>query len=262
MYLPTYWSAANTIWQTDDNAHGAIILVVVIWLFWQAREAILAVELNPWLLAGWPCFILGLLAYILGRSQNIPMFEIGSQILILAGTMLILQGRQAIRAAWFPLLYIVFMIPLPGILVDAVTGPLKNWISILAEHSLYSVGYPIARSGVVLTVGQYQLLIADACSGLHSMFSLSALGVLFIYISARKSWLHNGIMLASILPIAFTANIVRVIVLILITYHFGDEAGQGFLHGAAGMVLLMASLILLFFLDTVLLRIASIKRTK
>ena len=254
MYLPTYWWAANGIWQTDDHAHGAIILLIVIWLFWQEREAILAVEPKPLAAIGWPCFIFGLLVYVMGRSQNISILEIGSQILVLGGAILVLKGWAGIRAAWFPLLYIVFMIPLPGILVDAVTGPLKNWISIIAEHVLYSLGYPIARNGVVLTIGQYQLLVADACSGLHSMFSLSALGLLFMYITERTSWLHNGIMIVSILPIAFAANIVRVMVLILVTYHLGDEAGQGFLHGAAGMVLLLVALLFFFLLDAVLAR--------
>ncbi len=255
MYLPTYWWAANGIWQTDDHAHGAIILVVMIWLFWQAREALLAVDPKPLPLIGWPCFILGLLVYILGRSQNISILEIGSQILVLGGVVLIIQGRPGIRVVWFPLIYFVFMIPLPGILVDALTGPLKNWISVIAEHVLYSIGYPIARNGVILNIGQYQLLVADACSGLHSMFSLSALGLLFMYITERKSWLHNGIMLASILPIAFVANILRVMVLILVTYHLGDEAGQGFLHGGAGMVLLICALLFLFLLDAILARL-------
>ena len=68
------------------------------------------------------------------------------------------------------------MIPLPGIIVDAVTGPLKQWISVIVVELLYDVGYPISRNGVVLTIGQYQMLVADACSGLHSMYSLSALG--------------------------------------------------------------------------------------
>jgi exosortase B len=257
MYLPTYWWAANGIWQSDDHAHGAIILLVVVWLFWQQRAAILAAKPAPQLAAGWLCFVLGLLVYVLGRSQNISILELGSQLLVLAGTILILQGWPGIRVIWFPLLYIVFMIPLPGILVDAVTGSLKNWISIIAEHILYSVGYPIARNGVVLTIGQYQLLVADACSGLHSMFSLSALGLLFMYITERKSWLHNGIMLVTIVPIAFVANIVRVVVLILVTYHLGDEAGQGFLHGMAGMVLLMVALLIFFFLDTILARVIS-----
>ena len=114
---------------------------------------------------------------------------------------------------------------------------------------LYAAGYPIARTGVMITIGQYQLLVADACSGLNSMFSLSALGTLFMYIMGRKSRLHNGVMLAAILPIAFCANIVRVVALVLVTYHFGDEAGQGFLHGAAGMVLMLVALVGLIALD-------------
>src|SRR5678810_451776 len=123
--------------------------------------------------------------------------------------------------------YFIFMIPLPGFLVDAITGPLKQWISAIVVELLYDVGYPISRTGVMITIGQYQMLVADACSGLHSMYSLTALGTLFMYIMGRRSLLHNAIMLASILPIAFAANIVRVIVLVVITYHFGDAAGQG-----------------------------------
>jgi exosortase len=146
----------------------------------------------------------------------------------------------------------IFMVPLPWSLVDAITGPLKQWISDIVESLLYAAGYPIARTGVILSIGQYQLLVADACSGLHSMFSLSALGTLFMYIMGRTSKLHNAIMLASILPIAFVANIIRVIILVLVTYHLGDEAGQGFLHGTAGMVLMLAALAFLFALDTVL----------
>jgi exosortase len=147
------------------------------------------------------------------------------------------------------------MIPLPGTLVDDVTGPLKQWISRIVVDALYAVGYPISRNGVVLEIGQYQMLVADACSGLHSMYSLAALGTLFMFIMRRRGLLHNGIMLASILPIAFVANLVRVMALVLITYHLGDEAGQGFLHGAAGMVLMMVALVSFFALDRLLERI-------
>jgi exosortase len=153
------------------------------------------------------------------------------------------------------------MIPLPGFLVDAITGPLKQWISAIVVELLYRVGYPISRNGVVLTIGQYQMLVADACSGLHSMYSLSALGTLFMYIMARASPMHNALMLASILPIAFIANIVRVVVLVLITYHFGDEPGQGFLHGAAGMVLMLVALAGFFALDALLARLLGVRRT-
>jgi exosortase len=154
--------------------------------------------------------------------------------------------------SWFAVLYLVFLIPLPATFVDMITGPLKHWISVIVVEVLYWVGYPIARTGVMITVGQYQLLVADACSGLNSMFSLSALGTLYMFLMRRESIAHNAIMVLSILPIAFCANIVRVITLVLVTYHMGDEAGQGFLHGFAGMVLMMAALILFFMLDTLL----------
>jgi exosortase B len=192
---------------------------------------------------------------VLGRSQGISVFEVGALPPILAGTLLALRGWPTLRAFWFPVLFFVFMVPLPGALVDALTGPLKLSVSQVTVHILDAAGYPIAREGVIITIGQYQLLVADACSGMNSMFSLSALGLLFMYLTARASVLHNALMLVSILPIAFAANIVRVLVLILITFHFGDEAGQGFLHGSAGMVLLLASLCGLFLLDAALWRI-------
>lgn len=255
MFGPTYWDLAGSIWRTDEQFHGVIFLVVIAWLIWDQRLAASAAPPAPRPLAGGLLFGFGLLLYIVGRSQDILLFEVGAQIPVLAGALLILQGTSAVRALWFPILYFVFMMPLPGILVDAITGPLKQWVSILAENILYAVGYPIARSGVTLSIGPYQMLVADACSGLNSMFSLSALGLLYMVLMARKSWLHNGLMLISILPIAFAANIVRVLILVLITYHLGDEAGQGFLHGLAGMVLIITALLFFFLLDGVLSRL-------
>lgn len=252
MYAPTYYKLANGLWQTDDQAHGWIIFGIILWLVWQLRDVLAQTEIKPFPLIGGASLLFGLVCYILGRSQDILPLEIGSQIPVYSGVLLILMGWKAVRRAWFPLLYLIFLIPLPGVLIDTVTAPLKNYISVIAEMVLYYAGLPIARSGVIIVVGPYQLLVADACSGLHSMFSLSALGVLFMYLMHRKSKAHSIIMLLSILPVAFVANLIRVMVLILVTYYLGDEAGQGFLHGMAGMVLLVAALFFLFVLDWVL----------
>jgi exosortase B len=253
MYVPTYYNLATTIWQTEEQAHGPLILIVVLYLIWQRREYLLAntaIKTRP--LPGSLILLFGLLLYVLGRSQDIFIFDIGSQIPVLIGILLITRGVPALKALWFPLFFIVFMIPLPGFIVDAITGPLKQHVSELAEMILYQAGYPIARSGVTLTIGQYQLLVADACSGLHSMFSLSAMGLLYLYLMQHASRLRNGVIIASLLPIAFAANVVRVIILVLVTYHFGDEAGQGFIHGFAGILLFVISLLILFALDGML----------
>jgi exosortase B len=252
LLIPTLVGLAQGVWQTEDQAHGPIILLVVIYLFWEKRNYILNPEGRTSPLVGWITLVIGLLLYALGRSQDIMLFEVGSFIPVLCGVLLINRGWNAIKQLWFPIFFIVFVIPLPGFIVDGLTGPLKQHISQIAETVLYNLGYPVARSGVTITIGQYQLLVADACSGLHSIFSLSALGMLYLYLMQHKSLLRNCVILASILPMAFFANVVRVMVLILITYHFGDEAGQGFVHGTAGILLFIVALISLFTLDSLL----------
>jgi exosortase B len=252
MYVPLYWEASQSLWRSDDLEHGPIILGLVAWLFWQARHRIAAASTRPARAVGWVLFIAGLLLYGAGRAFSISSLGFASQLVVVASGLLLLGGIGALKAAWFPLLYILFMVPLPASFVDAVTGPLKNWISVIVVELLYVAGYPIARAGVMISIGPYQLLVADACSGLNSMFSLAAIGALFIHFKARPRRLHNVIMILSILPIAFAANIIRVVTLALITFHGGDEAGQGFLHSAAGIVLMAVALGILVALDAML----------
>ena len=255
MYLPSYWTAAHGIWNSEDFGHGPIVLAVAAWLFWSVRAQVVASPVQPSPVLAWCLLALGVFLYLFGRAFGISSAEFLSQPIVVASTLLLLRGAGALRAAWFPVLYLIFMVPLPGTLVDLLTGPLKQGISVVVTEFMHALGYPIARSGVMITIGQYQLLVADACSGLHSLFSLSALGTLFMYIMGRQNRWHNAWMLASIIPIALISNGVRVIVLVLVTYHFGDEAGQGFVHGAAGMVLMLVALMFFFALDTLLARI-------
>jgi exosortase B len=252
LYFPSFRDLANGLWQTDDQAHGPIILLVIGYLIWQNYEFLHKPVLSRAPFSGSVLFVFGLLVFALGRSQEILVFELGSMVPILAGIMLVSRGWAGLRVFWFPIFFCIFLIPLPGLLVDAATGPLKKHISEIAESVLYTVGYPIARDGITISIGPYQLLVADACSGLHSMFSLSALGVLYLHLMGYRNLLRNSLLVVSILPIAFAANVVRVMILILVTYHFGDEAGQGIIHGMAGMMLFVISLIFLFAFDFVI----------
>lgn len=253
LFVPAYLEAAGSLWQTDEHAHAPLVLAVSAWLAWRSRRALAAAAPRPDPVGGWTVLVTGLLVYLAGRALDSSVLVFGAQPLLVAATVLLLEGRAALRRVAFPTAYLVFMVPLPAVVVEALTGTLKQWISEIAEVVLHAAGYPIGRSGVVISIGQYQMLVADACSGLNSMLSLAALGTLFMYAMHRPSRLHNALMLASILPIAFIANIVRVILLVLITYHFGDEAGQGFLHGSAAIVLLLTALAVLFALDGALL---------
>lgn len=254
LYIPTYLHLINGLWQTEEQAHGPIVLFVVIYLVWIERKFFFgkSSDSKRQPVLGWLMFLFGIFLYIVGRSQDILLFDIGSQIPIFIGILLITRGFSALRAFWFPLFFLVFMIPLPGVLVDAVTMPMKIAVSYVAEFILYNLGYPMARTGVILQIGQYQLLVADACAGLHTLMSLEALGLLYLNIVKSSSVFRNITLAILIIPISFTANVIRVITLTLITYYFGDEAGQGFMHGFAGMLLFVVALMLIIWIDSLL----------
>jgi exosortase B len=260
LYVPTYWSLINGIWRLESNSHESIIFLLFIYLIIRQGKDTFELAYAPCNVAGASLLFFGLLLYVIGRSQDIIIFEVGSQIPVYGGALLLMQGVASVRKLWFPLFYLVFMLPLPSMVVDALTEVLKLWISEIAVEILYNAHYPIARDGVIIIIAQYKLLVADACSGLNSMFSLSAIGLLYMYLAGRSGWLYNSVMLVSIIPIAFVANIVRIIALILITYYFGDAAGQGFMHGVAGMALLIVAILLLFMLDGVLVRCIPVAR--
>jgi exosortase B len=249
LFGPTMVDVARTIWTRDEQGHGPIILAVTAWLVYRKRHELLALEARPSLLAGSAWLALALLMFVLGRSQAVLLLSVGALIPLLVGLLLLIIGPAAVRLLWFPLFFLLFMVPLPATLVIAVTTPLKSAVSAVASSLLYNLGYPVGRSGVVLTVGPYQLLVADACAGLNSMFTLEALGLLYMNIMAYTSKARNIAMAIAIVPISFVANIVRVCILVLVTYHFGDEAGQGFVHGFAGMVLFIVALILILAFD-------------
>jgi exosortase len=143
-------------------------------------------------------------------------------------------------------------LPLPYSLVLTLTAPMKTAVSFVATHLLGALGFPIGRSGVVITIGQYQLLVTEACAGLQTMFTLEAMGLLYASLVNHPSTLRNALLSVMVVPIAFGANVVRVSVLALVTYYLGDAAGQGFLHGFAGMVLFSVALALIMSTDRLL----------
>lgn len=262
MYAPSFYDLFTGIWSTDQQGHGPIVLAISVWLLYRKWPDMMAAgETETPSMAGWPVLCIGLLLFVLGRSQGVLLFEIGSVLWVLVAVILLMRGPRALKTVWFPLFFMLFMIPLPGVFVDAVTMPMKTAVSIVAEHVLYWAGYPIARTGVTLQIGPYQLLVADACAGLHTLFTLEALGLLYLNLVRHESVARNIMLAILIVPISFTANVIRVMVLTLITYYWGDEAGQGFLHGFAGMVLFLSALLLIIGVDGVARMIFSDRNT-
>jgi len=253
LYGPTVWDLTFNIWlPTEEQSQGPVVLVICVWLIWRAWAQVNdPAPSAPRPVLGWVLVAVALLLYVFGRSQRILSAQALSAIFLLPGLVLLLRGPRQLRAAAFAMFFMIFLIPLPATLVDAVTQPLKLAVSSVASSVMYAAGYPIARTGVILQIGQFQLLVADACSGLHTLFSLEAMGLLYLNVVRHTSLVRNIVLAILIVPISFAANVIRVIVLALITYYFGDEAGQGFLqHQGAGMVLFITALVFIIATDS------------
>lgn len=253
LYMPTFHDLFAGLWMTQEHAYEPIIFLLAMWLIYRQWPLMMGgVSGTPSAITGWIVFVFALILNIIGRTLQIYIFELGSLILVFAAILLIKRGGSALKMMWFPLFFMLFMIPLPGTLVIMLTMPMKMAVSYATTQVLYLAGYPIARSGVILQIGQYQLLVAEACAGLHTLFSLEALGLLYLNIVRHASLFRNVALAILIIPISFVANVIRVIAITLVTYYFGDAAGQGFLHWFAGIILFLSALILIQGMDKLL----------
>jgi exosortase B len=247
--LPTMFDVARENWSTEQGAHGPIVLATALWLFWRRWP-----EIRDRRKPGSPGIaLLGVLIfapiYIVARIIAIIEIEGFAMYALIVIGLYFLFGFQLLKAMWFPLVYTLFIFPPPDTVVAMITQPLKIGISQAAISLLYALGYPIAGSGVTINIGQYQLLIAAACAGLNSLISLSAIGLFYIYIRHNANWRYAVLLMFAIVPVAVLANFIRVIVLILITYHIGDGAAQGFLHNFSGITMFLFSVLGIFAVD-------------
>jgi exosortase B len=248
-YIPTIITLAQGPWQTEQEGHGPLIIVAALWLVWQSRTAVGAAALSPAPIAGWLLLFSGLALLIVSRNQDIWFLEVASEIPVIAGCVLIVAGWNVLRIVAFPIGFLIFSAPAPGWMVDAATVPLKVLISDLVTQVLYSAGYPIAQNGVVIMIGPYELLVQDACSGMNSIFALSAIGVFYVYAFRWQAKIRGLILISLIIPITITANLLRVLALVLIAYYGGVDKIEGPLHDLTGIALFIVAVILMFLCD-------------
>jgi exosortase len=129
---------------------------------------------------------------------------------------------------------------------------LKAVISDWVTRLLYALGYPIAQNGVVIMIGPYQLLVKDACAGMNSIFALSAIGIIYLYIMEYSSRARNLILLLSIIPITVAANFLRVLTLVLVAFHQGSASVEGWIHDATGFALFIVAFAIIIIFDGLL----------
>ena len=248
-YVPTFITLAQGPWQTEQEGHGPLIIAAAAWLVWQSRGRLRAAPLAPSPVLGWVALLGGLAILVVSRNQDIWFTEVASEIPVLGGCILMLAGWPVLRILAFPVVFLIFSAPAPGWMVDGATVPLKVLISDLVTNGLYALGYPIAQNGVVIQIGPYQLLVQDACSGMNSIFALSAIGVFYVYAFRWHEKIRGLILVTLIIPITIAANFLRVVALVMIAYYFGVEKIEGFIHDMTGIALFIVAVGLMFTCD-------------
>ncbi len=247
--VPTMIDVIRESWSTEQGAHGPIVLATGIWLVAILRKQVTPLIRPGNILLTLAVLVPSLLLYIVARVTTTLELEGFALYCSMVAVFYGMCGERVVRTMWFPTIYFAFLFPPPDSLVATITQPLKLGISRVAVALLSSFGMDIARKGVIIQVDQYDILVAAACAGLNSIISLSAIGLFYIYMRHNANWRYALLLMLAIVPVALLANFVRVLLLIMITYFFGDAMAQGFLHGFAGMVMFVVALLGIFAID-------------
>lgn len=258
LFGPAYIDFADYAWKQPENGHTPFLAAIILAGFFLGLQRLAGADgeaapgpASPAARAGG----LGVLAMALiilpiAQRAGVDLVLSGLQPVIASALVLAIWGVRGIRMFWFPLLLSLYLIIWPGWLLDALTLPLKMWLSRTAADLLYLAGLPVSHAGAIIHAGPYQLLVAQACAGLNALIALTAVGAVYLKIVNRQSLAANLAVIACLVPIAVIANAVRIILLILITLYLGYDAGQGFLHETAGLITFTVALGLVFMIDT------------
>jgi exosortase len=250
--IPAAIALSEHTWSSEAGAHGPLVLCTAAWLIWRQSGEIRAqgAQGRDWIVAA--ATIVSLLLFIVGEAFDVITLEAAGLYGMGVTIFYSCFGWAQIVRNWFIFLYLLFAVPPPRSWLDALTFPLKQFVSSAATAILRPFGIPATHEGVTIYVAQYQYLVEDACSGLNSIIGLLAISLFYIYLARGSSWRYSLFLAALAIPIAIFANVLRIIILILLTEFFGDAVAQGFMHSLAGVFVFAIALGSIFAIDSLL----------
>jgi len=221
-------------WMADANySHGFLVPLIAAWFAWKAFPEIKKMEAGP-SAAGFVLIALGLCLLTFGVTVHELFTSRSSFIVILAGVIQALFGSKVLQKLALPLAFLVFMIPLPYTIYDALALPLRSLVSYAATEGLQLRGLPVLREGNVILLPNITLEVVEACSGMRSLVSLMALGTAYAFLFLKGIW-RKAALIAATVPIAVLTNVARVFITGVLARHFGASAAEGFFHDFAGL---------------------------
>jgi exosortase len=243
LYAPVLARLVQQWWQDPNYSHGFVVPLFFSFLLWNERDRWQHVSADPtqWGLAGMIAAVALLVVGTLGAELFVSRF---SFLVLLAGLVLFFVGWELLRAWMFPLCFLIFLIPLPGIIYYQITFPLQLLASRFAGTLLDLLQVPALREGNLIILPNDTLAVAEACSGIRSLFSLLAMAVAYGYIAENSAWKRIALAVLMI-PIAIISNGFRIVGTALLAYFIGPAWAEGFFHFFAGWLIFLIALALM-----------------
>lgn len=253
LYQDIMWNMVMD-WEHDPNySHGFLVPFIAGYLVWErwAQLRTIPIQASNW---GIPLLSLGIVMLVVGSIGAELYTQRVSFIVVLAGLILLILGKQYLRDLGLPLAFLIFMVPLPAIVVNTIAFPLQLLAAQTAAYCLFQLGIPVFREGNLISLAGSTLEVAEACSGLRSLLALITLGTIYAYFSQKDNW-KRWVLVGLSIPIAIVANAIRVTGTGILANHWGVEVAQGFYHTFEGWIVFVVAFILLFGCGALLSRI-------
>lgn len=255
LLLYTYNEAIVHLMERFDHrdsyySHGYMVPFVSAYLVWRKREelATLQPQGSLW---GLLLIVAGLFIHIVSYFLRINFTSYISCLVVIFGATIFLGGWKITRVLLFPLIFLIFMIPLPRVMILGISFEMKLFASEISSWLINLVGIETSVSGSRIFYPGGFLLVGDPCSGLRSLISFLALGTVVVQLTSGSIW-KKCVLFASVIPIALLSNVVRIIVLTLASYIYGSQIADGFLHDFMGIMVFVIGFIGLITLMNIL----------
>lgn len=256
LYAKQHWSSANL---QGAYAHAPLTLLLIAFLVWRQRGRLLESGLDSLKPGGLLLLTLGVIVKFYGDVQGYVVLQGISLIPVLLGLLVLFRDESTVRALRFPILFLIFIIPLPGAAIDALTLPLVNITTDLVAGLLPILNIDVVQAGHILTVNGHglrelhEIIMAPECSGIRSLVALLALSSFFTHLQGQGFWHSLTLMLVTI-PLVILGNCIRVILTVLMIVHVSPDTAENFFHWSSGVVVFVITLLGLFMVDTILCR--------
>ena len=249
-FSPPLYALTKFALKDDTSSYIPLIPLVSTYFFWERRKEIFAGPPDGYSVGG-ALIAVAIVLYIFGAIQGDGMFENSyltvmslSFVACVAGGVALFFGPKAWRAAAFPLIFLLFMIPIPGMILDPIVIMLQRGSAEVSYGFFHLIGVPVYRDGFLFSLPGMTIEVAKQCSGIRSGISLLLVSLLAGQLFLRERW-RRGVLVFAAIPITIAKNAVRIVLLTSLAVYVDPAILGSVAHRRGGIPIFLLALILL-----------------